>query len=196
MVLECDQCGALVDAAVQKEHWVEHPSGDQYMYTLATCPRCESPFIALQEVDFDRSRSCPERLYPPTRTAGSSSLPATIRPSFEEAATCFRAKAYTATTIMCRKTLEGICQAHDVRERTLDAALTKLRDNGTIDARLYEWADELRLFGNDAAHDVTVTIDAADARDILEFTRALVEYVFTFRERFQEFKTRRSVSAT
>ena len=32
---------------------------------------------------------------------------------------------------------------------------------------------------------------ADDARDILEFTNALLEYVFTFRDRFEAFKIRR-----
>lgn len=48
------------------------------------------------------------------------------------------------------------------------------------------------ISGNEAAHDVNVTISAEDARDILEFTNALLEYVFTFRDKFEEFKKRRA----
>jgi hypothetical protein len=92
---------------------------------------------------------------------------------------------------MCRKTLEGICAAHGAAGKNLAQSLKKLRDDGTIDQRLFEWAEELRLFGNEAAHDVNVTIAPQDADDIVDFTRALIEYVFTFQERFQAFKQRR-----
>jgi hypothetical protein len=102
-----------------------------------------------------------------------------------------RSKAYTAAAIMCRKTLEGICAAHNAESRNLAQSLKVLRDNETIDRRLFEWAEELRLFGNEAAHDVNVTITASDAQDIVDFTRALIEYVFTFRDRFESFKQRR-----
>jgi Domain of unknown function (DUF4145) len=174
---------------------MDHPSGDMYMYSFCSCPRCEGPFVAMQQLEFDGERSEPTRLYPAHSDGISSSLPAPIRAAFQEATVCFRAQAYTATAIMCRKTLEGICHAHSVTERNLAKSLEKLRDNGVIDARLFDWADALRLFGNDAAHDVNVTIGASDARDILDFTRALVEYVFTFHERFLAFQARRQAGA-
>lgn len=196
MVLECEQCGALVDARVLETHRAESPVGDEYLFTFAACPKCSGPFLAIQEWDPFGEPETPTRIYPPTSHAASSSLPAEIRPSLEEAVTCYRAKAFTASAVMCRKTLEAICRVHKVQERTLAASLKKLRDDGVIDARLYEWADALRLFGNDAAHDVDVTISGPDARDILDFTRALVEYVFTFRERFDAFKKRRAANAT
>jgi len=121
----------------------------------------------------------------------SQSLPKPIQAAFIEAQTCFRNKAFTASTIMCRKTLEGICAAHQVSQRTLVASLKELRDRGIIEQRLYEWADALRISGNEAAHEVNVTVPAEDARDILEFTNALLEYVFTFRDKFEAFKKRR-----
>ena len=52
----------------------------------------------------------------------------------------------------------------------------------------YEWADALRISGNEAAHDISVTVSSDDSRDVIEFTKALLEYVFTFRDKFEEFK--------
>ena len=72
-------------------------------------------------------------------------------------------------------------------------ALPELRDRGIIDLRLYDWADALRLVGNEAAHDVNVTVAPEDARDIVEFTNALLEYLFAFRERFERFEQRRQL---
>ena len=50
----------------------------------------------------------------------------------------------------------------------------------------------MRVAGNEAAHDVQVQVSPQDANDMLEFTRALLEYVFTFRRRFERFKERRA----
>jgi hypothetical protein len=95
---------------------------------------------------------------------------------------------------MCRKTLEGICEAHKITSRNLATSLKEMKDQGIIENRLFEWADALRISGNEAAHSVTVSISAQDARDILEFTNALLEYVFTFQDKFEEFKKRRGAS--
>jgi hypothetical protein len=92
---------------------------------------------------------------------------------------------------MCRKTLEGICSAHGVQERTLKGSIAKLREKGVIERSLFEWADALRDSGNEAAHDVAVTVSGQDVGDLVEFTHALIEYVFTFQERFEAFRQRR-----
>jgi DNA-binding Lrp family transcriptional regulator len=93
---------------------------------------------------------------------------------------------------MCRKTLEAICAANGVHERNLLNSLKKLREQGVIEQRLYEWADTLRIAGNEAAHDVDVRVSAPDAKDVLEFTKALLEYTFTFRDKFEKFRERRT----
>jgi hypothetical protein len=48
-----------------------------------------------------------------------------------------------------------------------------------------------RLVGNEAAHDVEAAVTADDARDILEFTEALLMYVFTLDTKFRSFAERR-----
>lgn len=93
---------------------------------------------------------------------------------------------------MCRKTLEGLCSAHNIKGRNLSDSLKKLKDNGIIEERLFEWAEELRTLGNEAAHGVDSIVNAQDANNMLEFTEALAEYVFTYRDKFESFKKRRS----
>ena len=39
-----------------------------------------------------------------------------------------------------------------------------MRDKGIIESRLYEWADALRISGNEAAHGVNVTISSEDGK--------------------------------
>ena len=74
-------------------------------------------------------------------------------------------------------------------------SLGKLKDQGVIESRLFEWAEELRVSGNKAAHGVDSTVSRQDCEDILEFTEALAQYVFTYRDKFQQFTKRRALLA-
>lgn len=93
---------------------------------------------------------------------------------------------------MCRRTLEGICAHHKIQEGNLAKSLKKLKDDGVIEQRLFEWAESLRDVGNEAAHDVDARVSKEEARDLIDFTRALVEYIFTLTETFKKFKARRA----
>jgi hypothetical protein len=92
---------------------------------------------------------------------------------------------------MSRKTLEGICAVHGVTEHSLATSLRKMHKQNLIDDRLFEWSDLMRAAGNEAAHGVGLSIQQADAKDILEFTNAIMDYLFSFRDRLEEFKRRR-----
>jgi hypothetical protein len=195
MILECKQCQALVNAEfVANYKYTYDVEGYFHLparYDLLKCPNCQNPFL----IDSDESSDGYNVLYPPPDNRVNPNLPAPLRLAYSEAMSCYKSKAYTATAIMCRKTLEGICAEHGVTGNNLVKNLKELKDKGIIENRLYEWADALRISGNEAAHDVKVTISLEDARDILEFTHALLEYVFTFRDRFEQFKQRRASNA-
>ncbi len=189
MIVECKKCGALVDAELIASYEHEEATmGPPGRINFLKCLRCESPFIVDEDYIFEEVI----RLYPPQEKLINLLLPKPLQNSYGEAAACFKAKAYTATAIMCRKTLEGICVEHGVVGQNLVSSLRELKDKGVIEARLFEWADALRIYGNEAAHDVNIMISAEDARDILEFTNALLEYVFTFRDKFEAFKKRQA----
>jgi len=188
MILECQVCSAIVEANKIDEYWDGNPSEEPTNhYIFLRCPKCYEPFL----VHEDNYQGETKVLYPQTLKI-SKSLPLPIQKAFTEAQSCFRSKAYTASAIMCRKTIEGICAVHNTNSRNLMTALKKLKEMGIIEQRLHEWADQLRIAGNEAAHDVDINVSLEDARDVLEFTNALLEYVFTFRERFDSFKKRRT----
>jgi hypothetical protein len=194
MLVECQHCEATVDGEVVASYEEYDEKSDMTgKYSFLKCPRCKRPFVMLQ-VDDGPDWDEPDRLYPPRENSISAAIPGAIRSAYEEARACYRGKAYTAATIMCRKTLEGICEEHKITGRNLASALKEMKDQGIIERRLFEWADALRISGNEAAHSVSVKISAQDARDILEFTNALLEYVFTFQDKFEQFKKRRGGS--
>lgn len=193
MILECKNCQAFVNAefVADYKYYFDIPEANVTNipgeYELWKCPKCDNPFL-LETSEIAGGLTV---LYPPDHNRINPNLPTSLKSAYAEAISCFKAKAYTATAIMCRKTLEGICAEHGVTGNNLVSNLKHLRDKGIIESRLFEWADALRISGNEAAHDVKVTISAEDARDVLDFTNALLEYIFTFRDKFQQFKQRR-----
>ncbi len=89
----------------------------------------------------------------------------------------------------------AVCAAHGVEERNLSASLKKMKEQTLIDDRLFEWSDALRVLGNEAAHGVKISISQPDAKDTIEFTNAILDYLFSYRDRFEQFKKRRGNSA-
>ena len=191
MLVECKICEAVVDAEMLHKYDFYDPDyGPPSMYSFLKCPRCNAPFLVEQE-DYGRGWQDACCLYPPQDKRINESFPKPIKEAYQEAIACFKGKAFTAAAIMCRKTLEGICNTHSINARNLASGLKEMKDKGIIENHLYEWADALRIFGNEAAHDVNVTISSQDAKDIVDFTDALLEYVFTFKDKFNEFTKRR-----
>ncbi len=190
MVVECPECRALVNAVMLQSHLIHDDVAPTVEISFACCPRCQRPFLAQRSEDFDGWSSY-EQIYPSLEIQLSERIPPAIREAYTEARKCYRADAFTACAVMCRKTLEGICAEHGHTERTLAESLQSMRDAGIIENRLFDWADALRISGNEAAHDVAVNVNAADATDVLDFTNALIEYIFTFRDRFEAFTARR-----
>ena len=195
MVIECGMCDTFVDAKVLASYGYNPDEGPPGEYTFLRCPKCSGPAVVVQE-DYGDGLDSPFRVYPAQEDRLSFSIPEPIRNAYGEAWRCHRAKAFTAAAIMCRKTLEAICVAHGGTSKNLFNALKELKDKGVIENRLYDWADALRISGNEAAHDVAVTVSSEDARDLMEFTKALLEYVFTFRDKFEQFKKRRTKKAS
>ncbi len=197
MLLECSRCEATVDAipVADYDHY-DPEEGPPVLYSFLRCPVCSGPFIAVQE-DYGEGFAAdhqPGRLYPPVQRV-SGTFPDPVLAAFNEAQVCLKNKAYVATAIMCRKTLEAVCSDHSVTGGTLANSLNKMRDKGLLDPRLFEWAEALRIAGNEAAHDVAVSVSVDDAKDYVEFTDALLQYVYTFRDKFKSFQDRRASGA-
>ena len=195
MLFECVHCQAVVDTEVLHQYLMSDEDAPTFRVSLTKCPRCSSP-ILLQEMEsfYDNGWDLPFRLYPPIEDSLSPSVPKLVRESFDEAQTCMKARAYTAAAVMLRRTLEGICAEHNHKERTLAMSLRAMRDAKVIEGRLFDWAEALKNSGNDAAHDVSVTVSAQDAADLSEFSRALIEYLYSYRDKFAAFQSRRSAS--
>lgn len=202
-VVDCPTCRAAVAAEViaKDREWDGDEEETPIQHVFLVCPRCRGAFLAMREGTAGSSWGSGDTyvewkalrvLYPADRRTLDSSVPGAIASSFQEALTCLQAGAHTAAAIMCRRTMEGICANHGVTKGPLQKRLEKLRDDGAIESRLFDWSEALRVAGNEAAHDVNDTISREDAQDLTEFCRALIEYIFTFAAHYQRFQERRA----
>lgn len=164
-------------------------------YSVCTCARCGQPFLVRESyygipAEFETITET-TILYPSGSKLQLEGLPSNIRSAYDQAARSFTAALYEPCVLMCRKCLEATCVTLGGSGRTLDAKLKSLFEAGKIDVRLLDWAHEIRLIGNEAAHDITTSMTKTDARDVLDFTEAILIYVFSLTTRFEAFKGRR-----
>lgn len=118
-------------------------------------------------------------------------IPPTVVRAYSDAARSFGVGLYEPCVIMSRKCIEAVCAELGATKGHLKQRLSILGANGKIDQNLLAWANQLRLIGNDAAHDLEIVIEQIDARDALDFVEAILMYVFTLNRRFEEFLERR-----
>ncbi|WP_179198314.1 DUF4145 domain-containing protein [Nostoc sp. T09] len=117
-----------------------------------------------------------------------------LKQTYQEALNCFKSGLYTATVIMCRKTVECLCviQLEITEPYKLSDKIQRMLDDGCIDKLLYDWSMTLKQFGNIAVHQFK-TFTKDEAQDILDFTYALVEYCLDFKYKFAKLKTNRKI---
>jgi len=162
-------------------------------FVLLQCTGCSSPLVVTRDrvgIDYDGDVwSPPEQVYPPVEETLGPNVPPTIAASYREARRVSLVRSYDSTALMCRKTIELLCNDLGAIGTDLKKKLAYLKGAGVIDDRIHEWSDQiLREIGNDAAHAGTVSPE--DAKDAIEFTRAILDYLYVFMPAFNAFKAR------
>lgn len=203
----CPECNILVAAKVVAEgnggfrNDAVNPIdeiGAEYHgehYYVCLCGRCGQPFLIRQSLfsipgEFETVTS-ETILYPDERKLPLDGVPNMIKSAYDQAARSFSASLSEPCVLMCRKCLEMTCNNFGAKGRDLSSKLQGLFDGGHIDNRLLGWAHEIRLLGNEAAHAPGTKVTKRDARDVLDFTEAILIYVFSLASRFNAFRGRR-----
>ena len=88
---------------------------------------------------------------------------------------------------MCVKTLDYVCKDYKIEAGSLENKLKKMKEQEIIDQNLYDWAARLRVTENDFVHK-NITFGATDAQYIINFTYTVIDYIFTYRKKFEQFK--------
>jgi hypothetical protein len=197
MIVQCDNCLASVQAEEIGSYNIlnEYDPMDGSRCILCKCVECLSPILIEQTLvwnSFETEWGGWKKIYPSNENHINPVIPEPLQKALTECTRCLRSGAYTATVIMCRRTLEGFCQVKGVKERSLDKAIKKLKEEGLINEQLFEWANQLRLSGNEAVHNIDANFPSADAQDILDFTIAILDFTYSFKDKFEKFKARRA----
>ncbi|MCA7992624.1 MULTISPECIES: DUF4145 domain-containing protein [Burkholderia] len=104
---------------------------------------------------------------------------------------CFSHGIYPAAAVMCGRALERLVAEKTGKPQSLARGLAELRAQGVIDERLHAWADALRVERNIGAHASNTETTKDDAEDIIDFTVAIFDYVYTLAERYQKYLKRK-----
>ncbi len=127
-------------------------------------------------------------------------LPPALRAVFDEGSRCLAIGCYNAAGTMFRMCVdiatrellpaEGEAGGPNAKQRRdLGLRLPWLFDNNVLPAGLHELASCIKEDGNDGAH--AGTLGKPEAEDMLDFTRALLERMFTEPEKLKAAKARR-----
>ena len=203
----CPRCNIHVEAKVLACHHYEKsvihedffdPTDRQYtedVFTFATCIRCNRPLLVRESHHIIEGNSIPQgevcRVYPPDEVVPDA-VPDTVARPYREARQAYKVKLYDSCVTMCRKTLEAVCGHYGESQDVLSRRLDRLLQQGVIDKAMFDWAQELRLSGNRAAHAGSEAVLAAEARDMLEFARAMLLYAFELPKRLRSSRLRRT----
>jgi hypothetical protein len=161
--------------------------------SLIQCEHCDSPSLVRQD---DASEAAPVEIWPASQRTLHEGIPHGVREGVIEARKCFEAGAFLATAVMVRRAIEGFCADQGANHNTLHRSLRELVQRNVIDERLLEWADGLRVLGNVGAHFKDhATVSKQDASDALDLIEAMLDYVYVFTAKFEQFKTRRDAIA-
>jgi len=190
--IDCPNCSARVEATLLQK-WLAH-NLDRMAFVW--CSRCDSILVGFQQflgpvgIHGEEEYSETQRLWPMPAVVLSDEIPEIIHSSLTEAQDCLTCGTYTASVAMTGRALEGLCRHFNTSKPMLFEGLTELLKRQIIDARLYQWADELRKHRNLAAHSSGAAFNRQDAKDIFDFAVAICDYVFVLSQKFEEFQRR------
>lgn len=150
-------------------------------YAILCCQDCANHFVAMQTYGTDW-----HSVYPILRKSVSKDIPPPIIGDFKEANLCYAVGAYKACVSMCQITVEHVWHEQHV------SGLSELKDKGIISPRLYDRANEIRLWGNLAKHELIVDpVSKDDAEQLLGYLEILLSEVYVEPKRLDSLTKKR-----
>lgn len=191
-VIDCPQCSVRVKADIKS--WVGNAEDEAYF--LAECPSCKQALLGkafvYQDERMNYEWSNAERMWPaPADTEVSSSIPGAARRDIKDAQKCLSHGIYSAAAVLCGKALERLIQ-EKAGANMIGKGLAELKAKGVIDERLFAWAEALRKERNIGAHASEQDTTRENAQDVIDFTIAIFDYVYTLSEKYDKYLTRKA----
>lgn len=196
----CPECNSIVETGVLFAYTFDVTHTDELQnqgtsVVLSMCLNCEKPILFqedFQNIEDYYNTSNKIQLYPNQDNIALKNAPDIVNNPFKEAMKCYRAQAYEACAIMCRKGIEAICQDKGQVSGNLAQKLRNLKEAHVLEETFFNWANELRGIGNDGAHSHNQSVLQQDAKDALDFFEALITYLYHLVDQYEQLKQRRS----
>ena len=195
----CPTCNSVVETEIvftytSEREMNEELFGNTSEILLSMCLKCKSPFLKenhYQIIDGEFFPNSEIQFFPNTENVAIKNCPKIVFNPYKEALKCYRAHAYDACVIMCRKGIEAICMDKGEIKGNLATKLKNLNSKGILENTLYSWANELRLIGNDGAHSHDQIVEQQDAKEAIDFFDALITYLYHLVNQYEELIKRR-----
>lgn len=155
-------------------------SGSEYW--IGECNSCN--FFFLIKSKLINGNWCILKIYPNTLPESiDSNLPDFLKNDLSEANICFASKCYKAAALMSRRVLQMCCLNQNAPlEKKLIEQIDWLLEQQIITAKLQKWAHQVRIVGNEAAHEQEKNLKEAvskeDAEDIMKLLKAIVGILY------------------
>lgn len=182
----CPFCRTQAVSFVAVYEWESKGQGKR---TLMTCGHCREGIIREFTSRFspvslggDMSAHVSFGLQWPEPREGTAprDTPDSVARFFEQGTSSLESGNYDAAGMVFRKALEVATKSLDeeLAGKKLVQRIDLLKERGTITADLAQWAHEIRLGGNEAAHE-DEPFSSQDCEELRNFIEAFLKYVFT-----------------
>jgi hypothetical protein len=156
----------------------------QHRFGTRVCPNleCQGLVAVITALTPDNQKWEVVSVAPPVLIDfATDNIPPKIRDAMTEALASHSVRAYRASALMVRRTLELLCEEKQATGPNLQVRLQNLSRHAVLSPSLIAAADHLRILGNDAAH-----VEAREYDDIgqehsalaIEITREILKAVY------------------
>lgn len=197
----CHNCNSIIETERIYKHEIESYDNENFhgngvFNILSKCLKCKAAILSEIRYQYFEDHYTEEaiQLYPNSDNLAIKNCPKIVINPYHEAIKCYRAQAYDACVIMCRKGIEAICLDKGEEKGNLRLKLKNLKEKKILEGTLFNWTNELRMIGNDGAHSHDQIITQQDAKDALDFFDALITYLYHLVNQYEQLVERRDKS--
>jgi hypothetical protein len=119
--------------------------------------------------------------------------PQEVRRLWPQAHSSLQQENWDASVVIARSALQAALRDHNAQGRTLHDEVKDLTDRGLLPPLMKDWANELRVLGNESAHPELGAHGPTpkDAEDVVEFLDFLLKYLYDLPKQISDYRSRR-----